>query len=179
LLNGLLGLVKADVLLDLHEICDLDKIVRETVENMSQEINERSVVVHIHQLPIVRGNVTLYSQLFKNLLENAVKFTEEETDSSVEIKTTNLSDEERSKFHLTSEKYYRIEISDNGIGFRQSNEQKIFEPFVRLHPRSEYEGSGLGLFICKKIITKHNGIIYAEAKDEQGARFILILPEIP
>jgi signal transduction histidine kinase len=179
LLGGLLGLVKADTLTEINEICDLDKIVRETVEKMSEEINDKRVLVHIDPLPIVHGNLRLYTQLFKNLLENAVKFTEAEIDSSVEIKSTTLSDEERNKFHLANEKYYRIEISDNGIGFHSSNEQKIFEPFVRLHARSEYEGSGLGLFICKKIVARHNGIIYAAGNEKQGARFILILPENP
>ena len=179
LISGLLRLVETDVAINLHETCDLDKIVRETVENMSEEINVKQVVVHIGPLPTVHGNMRLYTQLFKNLFENAVKFAEAQIDSSVEIKTTTLSDEERNKFHLANEKYYRIEISDNGIGFHSSNEQKIFEPFVRLHPRSEYEGSGLGLFICKKIVARHNGIIYAEGNEKEGARFILILPETP
>jgi len=179
LLNGLLGLVKADAPTNLHEICDLDKIVRDSVENMGEEINDKRLAIHIDPLPTIHGNMILYTQMFKNLLENAVKFTEAEKDSNVQIKTTNLSDEERSKFHLTSEKYYRIEISDNGIGFRSENEQKIFEPFVRLHPRSDFAGSGLGLFICKKIVARHNGIIYAEGNEKEGARFILILPETP
>jgi signal transduction histidine kinase len=179
LISGLLTLVEADAPMNVHEICDIDKIVREIAEGMSEEINNKRVVVHIHPLPTVCGNIALYTQMFKNLLENAVKFTEGAEDSRVEIKTTTLSDEERSKFHLTNQKYYRVEISDNGIGFRSSNEQKIFEPFVRLHPRSEYEGSGLGLFICKKIVARHNGIIYAEGNEKQGARFILILPETP
>ena len=179
LLSGLLRLAKADTLTEINETCDLDKIVRGTVENMSEEIKDKRVIVHIDPLPTVRGNMSLYTQLFKNLLENAVKFSDAEKDSSVEIKTITLGDEERNKFHLANEKYYRIEISDNGIGFHSSNEQKIFEPFVRLHPRSEYEGSGLGLFICKKIVARHNGIIYAEGTKNQGARFILILPETP
>jgi len=179
LINGLLGLVEADATLNLHEICDLDKIVRETVENMSEEIGDKGVAVHVDPLPTVHGNMTLYAHMFKNLLENAVKFTEVEKDSSVEIKAANLRDDERDKFHLPDQKYYRIQISDNGIGFDSSNEQKIFEPFVRLHARSEFEGSGLGLFICKKIVERHNGIIYAEGNEKEGARFILILPETP
>lgn len=76
-------------------------------------------------------------------------------------------------------KYYRIEIRDNGIGFEQHNAQKIFEPFVRLNPKSEYEGNGLGLFICKKIVAHHHGTIYAMPNEKEGARFVLILPETP
>jgi signal transduction histidine kinase len=146
---------------------------------MSEEIQNKRVVVQVNTLPAVHGNTTLYTQMFKNILENAVKFSKEDIDSSVEIKTTLLTDEERNKFHLTNKKYHRIEVGDNGIGFHTSNHQKIFEPFVRLHSRSEYEGNGLGLFICKKIATRHNGIIYAEGNEKEGARFILILPETP
>ena len=179
LLNGLLELVKADTIAEINQTCDLDKIVRETLEKMSEEINDKRVVVHIDPLPTVQGNLGLYTQLFKNLLENAVKFVEREIDSIVEIKSSMLRDEERNKFQLAKKKYHRIEISDNGIGFHSSNDKKIFEPFVRLHARSEYEGSGLGLFICKKIVARHNGIIYAEGNEKHGARFILILPETP
>jgi signal transduction histidine kinase len=179
LLDGLLGLVRTDAGSDVHEVCDLDKIVREILENMDEEIKNKRVVVHIDVLPTVQGNTTLYTQMLKNLLGNAIKFSRGDIDSGVEIKTTILDDEERNKFHLTNKKYYRIEISDNGIGFHSSNDKKIFEPFVRLHPRSEYEGNGLGLFICKKIVARHNGIIYAEGNEKEGARFILILPETP
>jgi signal transduction histidine kinase len=76
-----------------------------------------------------------------------------------------------------NKEYYKIEISDNGIGFNQVNAEKIFEPFVRLHSKSEYEGSGLGLSICKKIADNHDGIIYAEGDENKGSRFTLILPE--
>jgi signal transduction histidine kinase len=76
-----------------------------------------------------------------------------------------------------NKKYYKIEIGDNGIGFNQVNAEKIFEPFVRLHSKSEYEGSGLGLSICKKIADNHDGIIYAEGDENKGSRFTLILPE--
>jgi signal transduction histidine kinase len=179
LLGGLVQLAKADASAELDEICDLDKIVRETVENMSEEINDKRVHVHIDPLPTLRGNQILYTEMFRNLLGNAVKFTKTNQDASVQIKATSVTDDERSKFHLAIQKYYRIEISDNGIGFDSSNDQKIFEPFVRLHARSEYEGNGLGLFICKKIVARHNGIIYAEGNEKHGARFILILPETP
>jgi signal transduction histidine kinase len=179
LLGGLLELLRADIITSVDEICDLNKIARQIVENMSEEINAKQVAVRIDALPVVHGKLTLYVQLLKNLLENAVKISKVEIDSIVNIETTVLSDEERNKFHLANKKYYRVEISDNGIGFHPSNAQKLFEPFVRLHPRSEYVGNGLGLFICKKIVTRHNGIIYAESNEKSGARFILILPETP
>jgi len=179
LLAGLLGLVKAEATTDVHEICDLDEIVREALQGMDEEIENKHLIVQVKTLPPVQGSRTLYVQLFKNLLENAVKFSKSDGNSNLEIKAAVLSTEEKKKFHLANKKYYRIEITDNGIGFHSSNDQKIFEPFVRLHARSEYEGNGLGLFICKKIVTRHNGIIYAEGNEKDGARFIVILPETP
>jgi signal transduction histidine kinase len=75
--------------------------------------------------------------------------------------------------------FVRIEISDNGIGFPGSDSEKIFEPFLRLHPKSEYNGNGLGLAISKKIVANHGGTIYAEGKENHGSRIILILPANP
>ena len=94
------------------------------------------------------------------------------------VDTEVLGEDEKIFFNLpTNNKYYKIEVSDNGIGFNQVNAEKIFEPFVRLHSKSEYDGSGLGLSICKKIAANHHGIIYAEGDEKEGSRFTLILPE--
>ncbi|TMI85052.1 MAG: hypothetical protein E6H10_04425 [Bacteroidetes bacterium] len=179
LLGGLLELVKADASTDVNEVCDLNEIAREILESMSEEIKNRHVIVSMATLPAVHGKRLQYARLLKNLIGNAVKFSKRDTDPRVEITTTILTDENRNNFHLENKKYYRIEISDNGVGFHPSNDQKIFEPFVRLHPRAEFEGNGLGLFICKKIVARHNGIIYAEGNEKQGARFVLVLPETP
>jgi light-regulated signal transduction histidine kinase (bacteriophytochrome) len=75
-----------------------------------------------------------------------------------------------------AENYHKIEISDNGIGFENEFAGKIFAIFQRLHGRSEYEGSGIGLAICKKIVEHHGGIIYAKGVPDTGATFTLILP---
>jgi len=179
LLNGLLELVREDGTADFDEMCDLNEIARQLLEYMDEEVKDKRVTVQMEALPVVRGNMTLYKQMFKNLLENAFKFSKRNNDSFVNIRAAPVNDEERNKYLLDNKKYYRIEISDNGIGFDPSNDEKVFEPFVRLHPRSEYVGNGLGLFICKKIVARHKGIIYAEGNETSGARFILILPETP
>lgn len=180
LVNGLMDLAKSDVITSLDEICDLDKIAKETLETMREDIAEKRALITMEPLPTVHGNIIQYRQLFKNLLENAIKFSKEDVAAKIEVKMAKTSEDEKDHFNLLHEKkYYKIQVSDNGIGFRQIYAEKIFEPFVRLHSRSEYEGNGLGLFICKKIIANCNGIIYAEGNQNEGARFILILPETP
>jgi signal transduction histidine kinase len=126
----------------------------------------------------VKGNPVQYHQLFKNLIENALKFTRKGVVPELCISSESVGEDEKIFFNLPLRKnYYKIEVSDKGIGFNQVNAERIFEPFVRLHSKSEYEGSGLGLSICKKIAGNHDGIIYAEGSENEGSRFTLILPE--
>ena len=138
----------------------------------------RDVKVHVNVLPVLKGSYVQFQQLFKNLLENAIKFSKKDIPPQIRITSELTAKDENFFFNLPSnKKYYKIEFGDNGIGFNQVNAEKIFEPFVRLHSKSEYEGSGLGLSICKKIVDNHDGIIYAEGEENKGARFTLIFPE--
>jgi signal transduction histidine kinase len=96
----------------------------------------------------------------------------------IKISSTQLSpDEKQSRGLQYNKDWYRIDVMDNGIGFRQEYAEKIFKPFIRLHGKSEYPGSGMGLAICKKIIENHGGVIYAEGNETTGATFTLILPQ--
>ena len=96
----------------------------------------------------------------------------------ITIQSVQISAREAEKLHLERDnKYFRIEITDNGIGFEPEYAERIFQIFQRLHGKAEYPGSGIGLAICKKIADNHNGSIYAEGTPEEGARFTVILPE--
>jgi len=160
--------------------CDLNLVVRQTLEIMHEEIEEKQARIHIDPLPIVQGNTVQYKQLFKNLFGNVIKFSKKNTSLEIDVRKELLSDEKKVLFNLLKDKtYYKIEIIDNGIGFNNEYAEKIFEPFIRLHSRYQYEGHGLGLSICRKIVTNHLGIIYAEGIENEGSRFILILPETP
>jgi len=178
LIDGLTELAKADAHTFAFVDCDLNVIVQQTLEMMNEEVTEKHAKIEINPLPIVKGNYVQYQQLFKNLLENAIKFSGKEISPEICISSQLIGRDEKIFFNLPlGDKYYKIEIGDNGIGFNQVNAEKIFEPFVRLHSKSEYEGSGLGLSICKKIVDNHHGIIYAEGDENKGSRFTLILPE--
>ena len=179
LIDGLTALAKAEAG-TMNDQCELGAIARETLGMMDEEIKSREALIEIDELPVVCGNLVQYKQLFRNLLENAVKFRRKDTPLKINIAAAVARDAEKKLHHLPAKKkYYRVEVSDNGIGFNQTYAEKIFEPFVRLHPKSRYEGNGLGLSICRKIISAHNGIIYAEGDEKTGSRFILLLPETP
>jgi len=180
LIDDLTELAKADINSESITACDLNLIVKHAMETMSEEIDRKHAEIQIGSLPLLHGNEIQYRQLFKNLLENAIKFSKKNETVKIDLLAEAVTRDEKNIFHLPEEKnYYKIEICDNGIGFNNAYAEKIFEPFVRLHSKSDYEGNGLGLSICKKIVANHNGIIYAEGNEETGSRFILILPETP
>jgi len=180
LIDGLTELAKADAQTIALTECDLNVIVQQTLNVMNEEIEQKHAHIEIDRLPVVEGNPTQYKQLFKNLFENAIKFSNKNGSIKICVPSGELDEQEKNIFSLPIEKkFYQIEIQDNGIGFDQQHAKKIFEPFVRLHSKSEYDGSGLGLSICQKIVANHHGVIYAEGNENHGSRFILILPETP
>src|SRR5690606_35030760 len=88
------------------------------------------------------------------------------------------SEDDKLKYALDKDRtYIKLQIADNGIGVQREFSDKIFRPFCRLHGKSEYPGSGMGLAICKKIVENHGGIIYADSNQNKGATFSLILPQ--
>ena len=180
LIDGLTELAGTDARVIEMERCDLNQIARHELDLMDDEIEQKNLQVTVGSLPVINGFAFQYNQLFKNLFENAIKFGKRDEPVKINVKAEVVKDEEKKLLELdTDRQYYRIEISDNGIGFNQDYAEKIFQPFVRLHPRSEYGGSGIGLSICKKIVLNHNGRIFAEGNENIGSRFVLLLPETP
>lgn len=156
--------------------CNIAYIVHAIAEQLPH--HRRDMIKVISPLPVLEGDCKQYQQLFKNLLDNAILFGKKETPVIVEIGAGPLQQEERLRFDLPGDTaYVKIIIADNGIGFSQEYAEKIFRPFVRLHGKSEYPGHGMGLAVCKKIVENHHGIIQADGKPGEGARFIVILPQ--
>jgi light-regulated signal transduction histidine kinase (bacteriophytochrome) len=180
LIDGLTELTMAGETTATLTSCDLNAIVKDVMGTMNGQAEQEKVRFQAGAMPIVQGNTIQYRQLFKNLLENAIKFRREHSSLEIDLRTEEITSDERNVFHLQpGKKYYKIGICDNAIGFNNGFAEKIFEPFVRLHSKSKYPGNGLGLSICKKIVANHHGIIYAEGNEQTGSRFILILPETP
>ena len=124
--------------------------------------------MQVAPLPHLRADPTQMRQLLQNLLANALKFRREGLRPQIDVACSSID--------LDGVPGVRIEIADNGIGFEQEHAERIFAPFQRLHSRSEYEGSGIGLSIVRRIVARHRGRIQALGTPGQGARFIIDLP---
>jgi signal transduction histidine kinase len=129
-------------------------------------------------LPVIKAVPVQMSQLFSNLVSNALKFSKKDEPLIITINVSSLNDPGLSNPDLKSGMHFlKIDFTDNGIGFQQENAVQIFNIFQRLHGRSEYEGTGIGLAMCKKIMENHEGYIYANSKTGKGSTFTLIFPK--
>jgi len=131
-------------------------------------IKEKNAILIISDLPEIEGAAILIQQLFYNLIQNALKFTKAGQPPRVIINSVIKN--------IDSVKSVEISFKDNGIGLDPIDTEKIFSAFERLHSKNEYEGNGIGLALCQKIINRHNGTIMARGEKENGAEFIITLP---
>jgi len=160
------------------EIVDLNNIITEIENDLELVIIQKEVKIHYEKLPPVKGIPLLLYQLFYNLVNNAIKFAKEDTPPIIQITsemTTKISGK-TGRYHGTSIDYVHITISDNGIGFNQQYAEQMFSVFTRLNAKDAYEGTGLGLALCRKIVQRHNGEIYAEGEEGKGSKFHVLLP---
>jgi two-component system CheB/CheR fusion protein len=158
---------------------DLDLILRSVLADLDLLILETGAVIHYNQaLPVVGAIPLQMNQLFYNLLTNALKFHKEGTSPLIAISSRALSgDEIKSDSNLqTNLSYIEIVITDNGLGFEQQFARQIFQLFERLYSADEFEGTGVGLALCKKIVENHQGHIFAKSTEGEGAAFYVVLP---
>ncbi len=147
------------------EKIDLQERLKEICEDLSHIIVSAKGKINFSNLPEIEGNKTQIDQLFINLITNSMKYKQEDTPPIINIyKGDNVNG------------FYELFIEDNGIGFDEKFADRIFEPFQRLHNRTEYKGTGLGLTICKKIVDRHNGSISVKSTPKKGTTFIIKFP---
>ena len=160
------------------ERTDLNIILDEVKMDLREKLEEKSASVKAEKLPTLDIVAFQFRQLFVNLIGNSLKFSKTGVKPLIEISCTEIGGDAIPD-HKTSKdrKFYHIQISDNGIGFEPEYNAKIIEVFQRLHGRSEYSGTGIGLAICKKIIENHGGHIRAEGQPGVGATFHLYVPK--
>ncbi len=117
-------------------------------------------------------------QLFYNLINNSLKFSKNDIPATIDIASKTVHATDLGKYGLegTEENYVGIIIKDNGIGFSVTEAEKIFKTFSRLHSKDLYEGTGLGLALCKKIVERHGGAISGKGEENEGATFTIVLP---
>lgn len=148
----------------------LNDIVSEVLADLEVAIQETDARVSVAPLPEVVADPSQLGILFQNLVANAIKFRRDGEAPTVRILTLEPTVDE----HGVTVR--RIVVEDDGIGFEQQYAERIFTPFQRLHGRNEYEGSGVGLALCRRIAEHHNGWITAEGMPGEGSRFTLALP---
>ncbi len=161
------------------ELVDLNKIILNIETDLELVIQQKKAVIKYENLPAVQGVSFLIYQLLFNLIFNSLKFAKENVYSLIEITAGKVSAADLPYQQVTNEKtsFIEIRIKDNGIGFEPQNAVKIFETFTRLNNRALFEGTGLGLSLCKNIMERHNGFIIAEGEAGIGATFRIFFPE--
>jgi PAS domain S-box-containing protein len=174
------------------EQVNINEIVHNVMSDLEVVIQTSGASINLSNLPVVEANASQMNQLFQNLISNGIKFRKPDVKPVItiqsEIVTGDLLKKDQFagahyKFLMlgnqkvwTNEKFCRIIVKDNGIGFNEEYADRIFEVFQRLHNKSQYEGTGIGLAICKKIVENHHGTITANSKPGEGAIFIIVLP---
>jgi len=179
LINNLLDFSRHTVSSNDFKKTSLNELVKNVLTELDVEIEKSNARINYENLPVVSAVPGLMQQLFYNLFSNAIKFRKPAVDLVIDVKAEKMNPLDLSKFTKYSQgkNFYKITVQDNGIGFDDKYAEDIFRVFKRLHSYQEFEGTGVGLSICKKIVEKHNGFIKAESKIDNGSTFIIGLPE--
>ncbi len=143
---------------------DLRTCADNAIEDLELRIRESGATIRRGELPMITGDATLVTELFQNLIANALKFRVKDRPPTIEIDTVRMNGN------------VVIGVRDNGIGISDDARKQIFEPFRRLNPRNEFDGSGIGLSICRKVVERHGGTIWVEASEHEGSHFLFTLP---
>lgn len=179
MIDGVLQHSSVDAFEQAFEPLDSQQIFRNIIEDLEVVIKEKKATIKMGSLPMVEGSSTLIYQLFYNLINNSLKFVLTDVEPLIEIQSEIVFGKELTNYIDRvdpNQRFAKIEIIDNGIGFEQAYAEKIFESFLRLNAKDKYEGTGLGLALCKKIAERHHGFIKAYGRPGKGATFVVYLP---
>jgi len=158
------------------ETVNLNRIMEGVVNDFELLIEQTNAKVEFADLPVLSAIPLQMSQLFGNLVSNALKFTKPGVNPVISIRSTLAGKETIDNTSLHAGTYHHITVADNGIGFNQEKAEQIFNIFQRLHGKKDYEGTGIGLAMCRKIVQNHHGTIYATSAEGQGATFHILIP---
>jgi signal transduction histidine kinase len=166
MINGVLNYSLVNKTEQVIEPVSLNALINNIQSDLELLIDEKKAIVHLEQLPDVEGSSVLLYQLFYNLLNNSLKFSKE--DGRPLIRISAIADPEGNDAI--------IRLEDNGIGFDARYAEMIFQSFTRLNSKDKYEGTGLGLSLCRRIAERHGGRIDADGRPNIGATFYIHLP---
>jgi PAS domain S-box-containing protein len=150
---------------------DLNKVLKEVLGDLGERFKSTGGKAEVHELPEIEADPVQMRQLLQNLVSNALKFHQPNTPPVIKI-YCQLDDQQNGR----NNRNIQLLVEDKGIGFDEKYLDRIFQPFQRLHGRLEYEGSGIGLAICRKIVERHSGRITAKSTPGAGTTFIITLP---
>lgn len=179
LIDNLLDFSRANRRSHTFDQVNIKSVLEGVISELELKIEEtRARINLLGAFPTLEAATSEMTQLFGNVLSNAIKFRQSQVPPEINVSAAKLGKTEKSALGLPlGNTFYKIDVADNGIGFEPEYSEKIFQIFQRLNGKSEYPGSGIGLAICKKIVEKHNGLIFAHSQPDQGATFTIILPE--
>lgn len=179
LINDLLAYSRTSTTQRKYVQCNLKTIVDEAMAMLKEDLAEKKAVIEVGNVENVTVIPFQFRQLLQNIISNALKFCPPARTPKVKIDSELiLFDATQPDKMVLNTNYHHITISDNGIGFEKQYKDKIFEIFQRLHDRKEYDGTGIGLSIARKIVENHGGKITAESETNEGATFHIYLPEL-
>jgi PAS domain S-box-containing protein len=167
LINDLLTFSRVTSKSKPFESVDLEEITRAVLSDLEIRIEQTGATVDVAPLPVIDADPTQMRQLIQNLLSNALKFQKSDVKPHIKIAADRVN---------SAADFCEITVTDNGIGFEEKYADRIFTLFQRLHGRSEYEGTGVGLAVCRRIVERHGGQIKAESVPQAGAKFIISIP---
>lgn len=157
----------------------LNEVVENILNDLELVINQKNALIKVSDLPVIEAVELQMNQLFYNLIANSLKFVAKDRQPIISIATEKISERDYLIHHLQeSKEYIKLVFADNGIGFKQEFAEQIFVIFQRLNTRDKYPGTGIGLALCRRVVDNHHGVIYAEAREGEGASFVIILPVV-
>jgi len=152
---------------------DLMEVMDTVAAELNDDITEKGASLSYHDLPEINGIELLLKQLLLNLVRNSMKFSRPNVPPVVTVIGSRMP---VALPEATAQRFYEVVVSDNGIGFDNSHAEEIFKVFTRLHSKQEFDGTGVGLSLCRKIMQHHKGYIKASGKPGEGATFMLYFP---
>ena len=176
LIDDLLHFSRTNKAEKVFEVSSLNDLLENAKQELASNIEEKKANIESSELPNLKVIPFQIQQLFINIIGNSLKYSKEGIAPVIEIKSALIVSQNEPLLPKNKDKYYKITIEDNGIGFEQEYADKIFILFNRLHNKDEYAGTGIGLAICKKIVENHKGYIFANGVPNEGSSFTIYLP---
>lgn len=175
LINDLLTFSRVRSKAQPYDKVDLNEVAADVINDLEVQIQQNDAQVEIGTLPVIAADPLQMRQLFQNLIGNALKFHRPQAPPVVVVRSRSVAQFTNEADQVITGNFCQLEFEDNGIGFDEKYLDRIFQPFQRLHARGEYQGTGMGLAVCRRIVERHGGLLTARSKLGEGTVFVVTL----